>query len=132
MTDDMPGMWDESDLSGGWADSQVPTNLSHEDDVRLVAWARCHLTLTDGTECIRATDDDDGPGCGACLTEVLTGLDRQSRLLAAYEAEHEAASELRWRTYLTRMPPIDPDWSQDLSRFNRTHDHVEQVRKEGL
>lgn len=37
-------------------------------------WARCHLTMTDDTECVRATDDDDGPGCGRCLDEVLAWL----------------------------------------------------------
>lgn len=99
---------------------------THDEDVRLVRSA------------VETIDDEGSISTRPCTTfsdaldRILATIDRQSRLLAAYEAEHEAAGELRWRTYLTRMPPIDPDWSQDLSRFNRTHDHAEQVRKEGL
>ena len=39
-----------------------------------LAWARCHMTMTDDTECVRATDDDDGPGCGECLRQTLAAL----------------------------------------------------------
>lgn len=45
-----------------------------------LAWARCLLTMTDDTECIRVVDDDDGPGCGECERQVLVVLTNIEKL----------------------------------------------------